>query len=79
VSERLRLETLCSRRGIETTREWAKATAVAYRLCISAPTHYAFQPNWRPLFEKSIRELKMFADSEAVFYQGVKLRNERTS
>ena len=63
MNERLRLETLCSRDGIKATREWAKATAVAYRLFISDATHYASQPNWRPLFEKSIRELKIFADT----------------
>ena len=49
--------------GIKTTREWAKATAVAYRLYISDSNHYASQPDWRPLFEKSFRELKMFADT----------------
>ena len=63
MSERLRLETLCSRGGIETTREWANATALAYWFYISDSTHYASQPDWRPLFEKSIRELKMFADT----------------
>jgi hypothetical protein len=63
MNERLRLKTLCSRDGIKTTREWAKATAVAYRLYISDSNHYASQPDWRPLFEKSIRELKRFADT----------------
>ena len=63
MNERLRLETLCSRDGIKTTREWAKATAIAYRLYISDSNHYASQPDWRPLFDKSLRELTMFADT----------------
>ena len=63
MNERLRLETLCSRDGIKTTRAWAKATVVAHRLYISDSNHYASQSDWRPLFEKSLRELTMFADT----------------
>jgi hypothetical protein len=66
MTERLRLETLCSRDGIEATREWAKATAVAYRLYISDSNHYASQPDWRPLFENSVRALRMFADTGVI-------------
>jgi hypothetical protein len=66
MNERLRLKTLCSRDGIKTTREWAKATAVASRFYISDSNHYASQPDWRPLFEKSIRELTMVADTGVI-------------
>ena len=66
MTERLRLETLCSRAGITATREWAKPTPVAYRLSISDSNHYASQTDWRRLFEKSIRELKMFADTGVI-------------
>jgi hypothetical protein len=66
MNERLRLETLCSRDGIEATREWAKATAILYRLCINDSDTYASQPDWRPLFEKGIRELEMFAETGVI-------------
>ena len=63
MNERVRLETLRSRDGIKAAREWAKKTAVIYRHSISDPNHYASQPDWKPLFDKSIRELKMFAET----------------
>jgi hypothetical protein len=66
MNERLRHKMLYSRDGIKTTREWAKATDVAYRLYISDSNHYASQPDWRPLFEKSFRELKLVADTGVV-------------
>lgn len=63
MNERLRLKTLCSRDGITAAREWANKTALVYRLSISDSNHYASQPDWRPLFDKSIRELMMFAET----------------
>ena len=63
MSERLRLETLIARDGLEHAKQWAKKTAVAYVLFLSEPAHYASQPDWKPLFENSIKELKLFAET----------------
>jgi hypothetical protein len=45
---------------VEQAKQWAKKTAVLYCLSIRDPTHYASQPDWKPLFEESIQELKNF-------------------
>ena len=66
MSERLRLETLIAREGLGQARQWAKKTAALYRLSMSDPIHYASQPDWKPLFEKSIRELKLFAETGVI-------------
>lgn len=63
MSERLRLETLIARDGLELSKQWAKKTAVLYLLSLSEPSHYASQPDWRPLFKKSIQELEHFAET----------------
>ena len=62
MNERLRLETLCTRDGAEAAKQWARWTATLYRLSTSDPTHYASQPDWKPLFEQSIREMMIFAE-----------------
>jgi hypothetical protein len=63
MSEHLRLETLMARDGLEDAKQWAKKTAVLYDLSLSEPSHYASQPDWKPLFQKSIQELKRFAET----------------
>lgn len=63
MSERLRLETLISRDGLEHAKQWAKKTAVVYVMSLSEPSHYASQPDWRPLFTKSIQEFKHFEET----------------
>ena len=63
MSERLRLETLIARDGVEQAKLWAKTTAIRYRLLISDPGHYASQPDWKPLFEESIQTLKHFVQT----------------
>jgi len=63
MSERLRLETLIARDGLEHSKQWAKKTAALYLSSFCEPSHYASQPDWRPLFEKSIQELKHFAET----------------
>jgi hypothetical protein len=63
MSERLRLENLIARDGLEQSKQWAKKTAVAYVLLVSEPSQYASQADWRPLFENSIKELKHFAET----------------
>lgn len=62
MSERLRLETLSARDGPDAAKQWARWAATLYRLSISEPSHYASQPDWKPLFEASISELQSFAD-----------------
>lgn len=66
MNERLRLETLCSRDGIEAARDWAHQTVEVYRRSISDSNHFASQPDWKPLFERSIRELKLFAETGVI-------------
>ena len=63
MSEHLRLETLLARDGLENAKQWAKKTADLYLSSFCEPSHYASQPDWRPLFEKSIQELKHFAET----------------
>jgi len=66
MNERLRLETLCLRDGKKAARDWAQMTAAIYRLNISDANHYASQPDWKPLFERSIDELRMFAETGVI-------------
>ena len=61
MGERLRLETLLARDGSDEARRWASWAAALYRRFIVDSTHYASQPDFRPLFEKSSRELESFA------------------
>ena len=61
--ERIRLETLCARDGLDAARRWARWAAVLYRRSILDSTHYASQPDFRRLFEQSSRELDSFAES----------------
>ena len=63
MNERIRLETLCMRDGGEVAKQWARWAAHLYERSISDPTHYASQPDWKPLFEQSIRQLVMFAET----------------
>jgi hypothetical protein len=63
MSERLRLEMLIGRDGLEHSKQWANKTAGLYLSSFGEPSHYASQPDWRPLFEKSIQELKHFAET----------------
>ena len=63
MSERLRLETLTSRDGLEEAKQWAKKTAVIYVSFLSEPSHYASQADWRPVFQKSMQELIHFAET----------------
>jgi hypothetical protein len=63
MSERLRLEALIARDGLEHAKQWVKKTAAVYILCLSEPSHYASQPDWKPLFENSIKELELFAET----------------
>ena len=66
MSERERLKTLVARDGMEAAKEWASRTVTIYSQSISNPDHYASQPDWKPRFVQSIRELKMFAETGVI-------------
>ena len=61
MSDRIRLERLKVRDGLDAAREWARRTAGLYHQSISDPVHFASQPDWKPRFEQLIRELEQFA------------------
>jgi hypothetical protein len=63
MSERLRLETLVATNGLEHARQWARKTAVVYGDSLNESSHYASQPDWKPLFKKSMQELTHFAET----------------
>lgn len=62
MSERVRLETLVARDGIDAARQWARWAATLYRRSVADPTHYASQSDKKALFEMSIVQLEDFAD-----------------
>jgi hypothetical protein len=64
--ERLRLEMLIARDGREQAAHWADNAAELYRSSFCEPSHYASQPEWRPLFEQSITELRQFAETKTI-------------
>jgi len=66
MGERERLNALVARDGMDAAKEWARKTAAIYSLSISNPDHYASQPDWKPRFEQSIRELTMFAETGVI-------------
>jgi hypothetical protein len=66
ITERVRLETLIARVGIEASREWARWAASLYRQSLNNPAHYASQAEKRPLFEESISQLERFVDKGVV-------------
>lgn len=66
MSERVRLETLCARDGIEKARQWARWAADLYSTCLNDPGHYASQADKKALFEQSRRELETFAESGVI-------------
>jgi hypothetical protein len=66
MGERMRLETLSARDGVDAAREWASWAAALYRRSILDSTHYASQPDFRDLFAQSIREFESFAESGVI-------------
>lgn len=63
MNERLRLELLSARDGLDTARQWALATANLYQQAIDTPAHFASQSEWRPRFERVICELTVFSQT----------------
>lgn len=41
-------------------KAWAVRTMETYRAAMTNPAHFASQPDWKPRFEQSIRELDDF-------------------
>lgn len=60
MSERMRLAMLCDRDGEDAAKEWARSTAKLYQQAIDTPAHFASHQEWRPRFERVIRELTVF-------------------
>jgi len=61
-SERVRLETLIARDGMEAAQQWARWAATLYRGSVTDRAHYASQADKKPLFEKTIVQLEIFAE-----------------
>lgn len=61
-TERIRF--LVERDGLAAARKWVEATLKAYRDAISSPSSHASKPNYRPLFEESIREFEEWLAEE---------------
>ena len=66
MSERVRLETLCVRDGVDAAARWASWAADLYRRSMSDPPHYASQPDVRSLFEQSLCELQIFVEKGVI-------------
>jgi hypothetical protein len=66
MGERMRLETLCARDGVDAARQWASWAAALYRRSILDSTHFASQPDLKTRFEESIREFDTFAKSGVI-------------
>lgn len=62
MDERVHLETLVARDGIEAARQWARWAATLYRGSVTDRAHYASQADRKPLFETTIIHLEAFAD-----------------
>jgi hypothetical protein len=63
MGERVRLETLSARDGVDAAKQWASWAASLYSRSILDSTHYASQPEFRDLFVQSIREFETFAEN----------------
>jgi hypothetical protein len=68
MSERLRLETLVARDGLDEAKRWASWAAALYRQSMQTPGHYASQAELRPLFEQSSREFDNFVKTGLIPY-----------
>jgi len=75
MNERLRLELLSARDGLDLARQWALATANLYQQAVDTPMHFASQPEWKPRFERVICELTVF--SHTGILQEIDLTDER--
>lgn len=61
MTELQRVRRVIALQGEDRAREWARSTASIYLGLIKNPQHYASQSEWKPIFEKSARELNRFA------------------
>lgn len=55
-AERIRF--LVERDGRAAARKWVQETLKSYRDAVSSPSSHASKPNYKPLFEESIREFE---------------------
>ena len=63
MTELQRLRHVIALQGEDRAREWARSIASIYFELIKNPQHYASQPEWKLIFERSARELHRFADA----------------
>ena len=61
--ERIRLEFLSARDGLDIARQWAMSTANLYQRAINDPGDFASHPEWRTRFERVICELTIFSQA----------------
>ncbi|CUS39502.1 hypothetical protein [Candidatus Nitrospira nitrificans] len=66
MTERMRLELLSARDGLDIARQWALSTANLYQQAVDTPLHFASQSEWRPRFERAIGELTLFSQTGIV-------------
>ncbi|ADE15242.1 hypothetical protein Nhal_2143 [Nitrosococcus halophilus Nc 4] len=57
-AEEERINLLLQRDGLEATRNWVARTLNIYREAVASPASHASQKNYKPLFEKSIKEFE---------------------
>ncbi len=63
-TELQRLRHVIALQGGNRAREWARFIASTYLGLSKNTQHYASQPEWKSVFERSARELNQFADAE---------------
>jgi hypothetical protein len=68
-SEEERINFLLQRDGLEATQEWVEKTLHIYRSAIASPASHASKKEYKPLFERSIKEFEewLSVHSEASF------------
>ncbi|NIW86838.1 MAG: hypothetical protein GWN09_09655 [Gammaproteobacteria bacterium] len=60
-----RIRFLVERDGREAARKWVEETLKAYRDAVHSPSSHASKPNYKPLFEESIREFEKWLAEES--------------
>ena len=63
-TELQRLRHVIALLGKDRAREWTRLIASLYLELSKNPQHYASQPEWKSVFERSARELHQFAEAE---------------
>jgi hypothetical protein len=63
MTELQRLRYVINREGEQSARKWARTIAAVYLGLTQNTQHYASQPEWKSIFQRSARELHRFADA----------------